>query len=170
MRLTSAIITLICLITPASALADPTGKFDVRGINADGSGEYTGTVRVTRTGETYKVVWSIGDHELAGIGVGVKLIDGHIVLGPASQDDNGISIAYDSDGTPGTVVYFERPDGTWHGIWAYQGSERIATEDWFPRDRRKVAKLKTEPTTEIRSLEPKQSLSTPMPAMAGPKS
>jgi hypothetical protein len=155
---------------PAAAVADPVGKFTVRGINPDNGGEYGGTVRVTRTGETYKVVWNTGGDPLTGIGVGLKMVDGRIVMGPASEDDVGISIAYATGGTVGTVIYFEQPDGHWHGIWAYDGWDHISTEDWFAKDRKKIAKTETKVDKETRSLEQHKAVTSPMPDQAGPKS
>lgn len=172
MRLSSfAIVTLACAL-PATALADPAGKYEVRGINPDTSEEYRGTVSVVRTDETYKVEWKIAGQDLTGTGVGIRIIDGRPVLGPASADDTGMSVAYGSDGSYGTVVYFEQTDGTWHGIWAYGGWTRISTEEWIPKTPKVV--VKREPIEkvgdDVRNMPPLRSLSTPMPALASPKS
>jgi hypothetical protein len=168
-------IAVFALSLPSATLADPAGTFDLRGKNADNKTDYTGKVTVTRTGATYKVVWKIGDNdELSGTGVGMKMIDGRVVSGPASEDDIGISIAYGSGDTFGTVVYFEQPDGTWHGVWAYDGWDHISTEDWFPKERKTVTKVenKTNDKVEkdVKSFEPNQSKSAPTPALSGPRS
>jgi hypothetical protein len=169
MRIPSIAAAILALALPAAALADPSGTFDLRGINPDNRQEYTGTVRVTRTGETYRVVWTISNQEINGIGVGLKLIDGKVVMGPASEDDAGISIAYSSGGSYGTVVYFEQPDGRWHGIWAYEGQDRISTEDWFPRNKTVVVNKDEKADKEIKSFKTEGELSAPMPIQAGPK-
>ena len=174
MNMTSIAAAMLVFALPSVALADPTGTFDVRGLNPDNGGEYTGTVQVTRTGDTYKVVWKIANDQLSGIGVGLKMVDGKIVLGPASPDDIGISIAYGSGSSFGTVVYFEQPDGRWHGIWAYDGWDHISTEDWFPKNRKPVAKAETKVKKQdekvIKSFESQRVIPLPKPALAGPKS
>jgi hypothetical protein len=164
----------LLFLAPGLALADPAGTFDVKGVNPDDGSAYTGKVRVTRTGETYKVVWTIGDKPLTGIGVGMKMIGDRIVTGPASPDDIGLSVAYSSDGTVGTVIYFEQPDGTWHGTWAYDEWNHVSTEDWIPKERKTVTKVEDttvkKSDTTIRSLDKKQVISAPKPDQAGPKS
>ncbi|MDB5524808.1 MAG: hypothetical protein JWM58_2571 [Rhizobium sp.] len=167
MRLISPLVLLLALAAPTAVLADPVGKFDIRGINPDDGKDYTGTVKVTRTGQTYKVVWSIANGDLIGTGIGIKMIDGKAVLGPASEGDVGISIAYGSGETFGTVIYFEQPDGHWHGTWAYNGWDRISTEDWFPKGRKNVARIEKQDDKQTRAID--TQLSTPMPALAGPK-
>lgn len=169
------LLTALLLLAPGLSRADPAGAYDVKGVNADDGSTYTGEVNVTRTGETYKVVWTIGDKPLSGIGVGMRVVDGQIVSGPASPDDIGLSIAYSSDGTVGTVIYFEQPDGTWHGTWAYDGWDHVSTEDWLPRDRKTVTKAEETTTvkkndTAIRAVGEKQVISAPKPVQAGPKS
>lgn len=160
----------LALLIPSAALADPVGTFDVRGINSNDGSHYDGTVRITRTGETYKVVWTLGSEPMSGIGVGIRFVDGRIITGPASKHDKGISVAYQSGDAVGTAVYFEQPDGTWHGTWAYSGWDHIATEDWLPKDRKPVVKAEDKADTQVKSIEPQRSLSTPIPAQAGPKS
>jgi hypothetical protein len=169
MRLKSIAIAVLALMLPATGWADPAGTFDLRGVNPDEDQQYTGTVTVTRTGQTYHVVWEIGGQGIVGTGVGLKLVDGRIVMGGASEDDVGISIAYGSGASFGTVVYFEQPDGTWHGIWAYDGWDHISTEDWFPRKRKVVSKTDAKAEKQIKSLKTQEDLSPPMPAQAGPK-
>jgi hypothetical protein len=170
MRLKSIAIAVLVLAVPAAASADPVGTFDLRGVNPEDNQQYTGTVTVTRTGQTYHVVWDIADQKLVGTGVGLKMVDGRMVMSGASEDDVGISIAYGSDGTFGTVVYFEQPDGSWHGIWAYDGWDHISTEDWFPRNRKVVTRNDVKTGKRIKSFESQGKLSSPMPTQAGPKS
>ena len=66
------LLTALLLLAPGLSRADPAGAYDVKGVNADDGSTYTGEVNVTRTGETYKVVWTIGDKPLSGIGVGMS--------------------------------------------------------------------------------------------------
>ena len=170
MRISTIATALLALAIPACAFADPAGTFDLRGTNSDSKQDYTGTVRVTRTGETYRVVWDIANQQITGTGVGLKIVDGQVVMGPASEDDVGISIAYGSGDSYGTVVYFEQPDGRWHGIWAYNGWDHIATEDWSPRNRTVVAKKEEKVDKQIKSFKTQGELSAPMPIKVGPKS
>jgi hypothetical protein len=169
MRLKS-IACVLALALPTAGFADPVGTFDVRGVNPDDSQQYTGTVRVTRTGQTYHVVWEIAGQELIGTGIGLKMIDGRIVASGASKDDIGISIAYGSGDSFGTVAYFEQPDGTWHGIWAYDGWKQVSTEDWVPHDRQISGENDVKAEKQIKSLNSQKELSPPIPAQAGPKS
>lgn len=162
MRLMSAALALLAILTCSSALADPTGNYDVLGTNPDKSGEYTGTVNVTRNGDTYKVVWTIGDSQTVGVGIGGHMLGDVYRMGPASEEDTVLSVAYSSGDTVGTALYHEDPDGTWRGAWAYDGAERSATENWTPKTgKKKVA---------VRALKTEKAISTPKPVMAGPKS
>ncbi len=124
-------ISLALLAT--AAWADPTGRFDVVGTNPDSGGEYRGTVTVTRTGETYKVVWDIAGTRFIGTGLGALVQDGRYTVGPAHPDDTSISIGYVSGNSFGQAFYFLQKDGSWQGVWTYGGSDRIATENWYPR-------------------------------------
>jgi hypothetical protein len=169
MHLTTIAIALLALALPATASADPVGRYNVSGTNPDHGGDYAGTVKVTRTGQTYRVVWKIEKDEFSGTGLGIKMVDGRIVTGPASENDIGISIAYSSGDSFGAVAYFEQPDGRWHGVWAYDGWDHIATEDWFPENSKFVVNQKSV-TRKIMAVDPSRSSSTPMPALAGPKS
>lgn len=121
------------IFAAATAFAAPTGTFDVVGTNPDGNGEYRGTVTVTRTGETYSVVWDVQGTRFVGTGLGAIIRDGQITVGPAQKADTGISVAYVSDSSFGIALYFEQDDGTWKGVWTYGGSERVASENWYRR-------------------------------------
>lgn len=122
----------LLLALPATAcLADPTGRYNVVGVNPDNGAEYRGSVRVTRTGETYKVVWTIGGVRYVGTGLGALVRDGRYTVGPAHPEDTSISIGYISGRTFGQAFYFEQDDGTWRGVWTYAGSNKITSETWF---------------------------------------
>lgn len=115
---------------PSVASADPTGRFTVVGDNPETGKQYTGTVTVTRTGETYDVVWSIAGSDVIGTGLGAKFVgNNRFRVGPASKDDIAISVGYSSGGNSfGIAMYFEQPDGTWRGVWTYKGSEKAISE------------------------------------------
>ena len=127
-------ITITTLITlTLSALAGPKGTFTVRGTNPGGQGEYSGTVSVRQTGQTYSVIWNVGGVKYTGTGLGAENSKGYSTMGPASSSDSSIAISYISDGTFGLAYYVEQDDGTWRGIWTYGGSDKIGTEVWTRR-------------------------------------
>jgi hypothetical protein len=182
---------LMSLMLPATALAGPEGLFHVKGVNPDDGRDYTGTVKIVRKGEIYRVVWKIGDDETVGVGVGLRLIDGQMVAGPAGEADTGISISYAAGDTPGNATYTEFTDGTWRGVWAYKGYKKVSTEEWVPTVRQIKAKSfvtfkpKVQPvTTEVADTTsepamaedvkikatPARLMSSPLPASASPKS
>lgn len=129
--LTSAFLAFSVLA--GAAYADPTGTFDVVGTNPDTGKQYRGTVSVTRTGETYAVIWNIGGSEFIGTGLGAKFVGNRFVMGAASPDDTAISVGYVSETTFGMAMYFQQDDGHWEGAWTYGGSQVAAPEDWYPR-------------------------------------
>lgn len=124
---------LFLALSATIAQADPTGRYNVVGVNPDNGAEYRGTVRVTRTGETYKVVWNIAGTKYVGTGLGALVQNGRYTVGAAHPDDTSISIGYVSGNSFGQAFYFLQDDGSWRGVWTYGGSNRIATENWFPK-------------------------------------
>jgi len=127
----SCLLSCLLLASPAMALADPTGAYNLSGVNPDNGQKYTGTVEVTRTGETYSVSWKIGGSEFIGTGLGAKIVDGsRFEMGVASADDIAISVGYISGNSFGTAMYFEQPDGSWQGVWTYGGSKKASPETW----------------------------------------
>lgn len=122
---------LVFAVSAVSAWADPTGTYQVQGRNADGGGQYSGEVRVERTGETYAVRWKIGNDEFVGTGLGAKFVGDRFQMGPASPDDTAISVGYISGQNFGMAMYFQQPDGSWQGIWTFGGSDKAAYENWM---------------------------------------
>lgn len=189
MRTTSIAAILIALTLPASALAGPDGTYHVKGVNPDNGGDYTGAVKIVREGEVYRVVWKIGDDETVGMGLGLRLVDGQMVAGPANDADTGIAISYASGDSVGNATYTEFSDGTWRGVWAGTGDKTISTEEWIPTARQIKDKSHSEPESAARDLKasesetqaikvddskvepaPVRNLSSPIPATASPKS
>lgn len=189
MRTMSIAAILIALALPAAAVAGPDGTYHVKGVNPDDGRDYTGTVKIVRKGEIYSVVWQIGDDETVGMGLGLRLVDGQMVAGPASEADTGISISYASGDSVGNATYTEFSDGTWRGIWASKRDKTTSTEEWIPTVRQIKAKsysavkprtriLKsTRPDVQEARIEdteveatPARIMSSPMPASASPKS
>ena len=66
MRLTLPGAALVVLFSAGFALADPVGHYSVAGANPGGGGKYSGDVTVDKTGDTYKVVWQVGDDTYIG--------------------------------------------------------------------------------------------------------
>jgi hypothetical protein len=101
----------------ASALAaDVGGKYDVRGVNPDGS-KYRGTARITITSNTTcSIMWDVGQ-ESSGICM-----------------RNGIALAagYVLGDKVGLVIYEIRDDGTLDGIWTIADEDGSGTELLIP--------------------------------------
>ncbi|UVC11400.1 hypothetical protein IHQ71_12970 [Rhizobium sp. TH2] len=183
MRLPVLATAIAAFVMPGLACAGPEGVYHVKGLNPDTGDEYVGTVRVARKDETYRIVWKIGDDETIGVGIGLKIVDGQIVAGPASNADTGIAISYSMGKTPGNATYTEFSDGTWHGVWAYKGYRKVSTEEWIPTvtqikvksvdmiaARKKDTAVKPVRMEKVRTDVRPALLSSPLPASASPKS
>lgn len=185
MRPKSIAAILAAFMLPSIAMAGPDGIYHVKGVNPDDGRDYTGTVKVLRKGEIYRVVWQIGKNMTIGMGVGLRLVDGQMVAGPASDSDTGISISYSADSTFGNATYTEFSDGTWRGVWAYKGYKKVSTEEWVPTVRQIKAKSFTAFKSKIKPVKklqqataekiaveatPARILSAPRPANVSPKS
>jgi hypothetical protein len=133
MRIRSIAAACLMLAAPALAWADPTGIYQVRGVNPDDGKQYTGTVKVVRNGETYNVTWNIAGQHFMGTGLGARFIGNRFQMGPAGPDDTAISVGYISGNSFGMAMYFQQPDGTWQGVWTYAGSDKASSENWLPR-------------------------------------
>lgn len=116
-----------------AAWADPTGTFDVKGTNPDTGKDYTGTATVTRTGQTYTVVWKIAGDKFIGTGLGARFVGSRFEIGAATPDDTAISVGYVSNNSFGMAMFFEQEDGHWEGAWTYGGSQIAAPENWYRR-------------------------------------
>lgn len=114
MRFVATIAALA--LSATAALADPVGSYSVDGRNPDGS-SYKGSVSVSRTGETFKVVWAIGSEKYVGTAVG---------------DDDFFAVGYRSGNQSGIAVYSRDGKG-WKGIWTYQGGTSIGLETLTPK-------------------------------------
>ena len=102
------------LLAATAAFAEPTGEYRVEGTNPGGGGTYRGTVSVTKTGETYRVVWDIQGQRYIGTGIGNK---------------DFLAVSYRSGNETGLALYGEE-GGSWVGIWAYQGGRNVGAERW----------------------------------------
>jgi hypothetical protein len=111
MRSIAAAAVLVAFSAAAWA-ASPTGSFQVSGTNPGGGGAYQGTVSVTPTGDTFRVVWHVGDSTVTGTGLWV---DEKFCVG-----FQGNSIA----------VYTDQGGGVWAGHWANGTDTQVGTERW----------------------------------------
>jgi hypothetical protein len=113
MRILAAITALLIGVATAFA-ADPVGTYDVSGSNPGGGSRYSGTVTVTRTGDTYRVEWDVGDTHYVGTGLG---------------DKNFLAVSYHSGDSTGLALY-GADGGDWAGVWTYAGSRKVGAEIW----------------------------------------
>ncbi|MGE0733463.1 MAG: hypothetical protein AB7G15_11130 [Alphaproteobacteria bacterium] len=92
--------------------AAPVGQWKVLGSNpGEPSKRYQGTVSVTQLGQTYRVVWVVGNQQIVGHGI---LFNGVF------------SVAY----TGGIAVYVPNPQGQWEGQWSPNNGATIGLENW----------------------------------------
>ena len=108
------VLITICLVAPVHA-ADIEGTYKAAGSNPGGKGQYKGNVIISKSGETYKVVWSVGT---AYIGTG-------IVVGDV------LSVAYTDEGKKwfGIVAYKIKSGGkVLEGKWSGHNGRTLGTE------------------------------------------
>lgn len=90
------------------------GEWQVTGWNpggTEGPADYTGVVQVERTGETYRVVWRIGEQQ--------QFVGNGILRGPM------FFVAYDG----GLATYIIRSEGL-DGVWTTSDGTRLGREGW----------------------------------------
>lgn len=110
MRLLVVAAALLWSVATAFA-ADPSGTYDVQGTSPEGS-TYSGTVTITQTGQTFKMIWKIGGDTYRGTAIGDK---DFLAVSYTSGSDTGLAL-YGADG------------GNWKGIWTYAGGTKIGSE------------------------------------------
>lgn len=130
MKIKVLLTACLLALAPVAAIASPVGTFDVVGTNGSSGVDYTGTVSIERTGDTYVVYWKIGADEFVGTGLGAKFVGDRFEVAPASDGDTAISVGYISKDNFGVAMFFLQPDGTWHGAWTFGGSKSVAYEKW----------------------------------------
>ncbi len=126
-----AIAACALMVAPTLGLADPTGTYNVVGRAMDTGNTYKGTVEVSRTGATYKVVWVIAGKQSIGTGLGSHFESPTtLATGPASEKDTGLTVGYLNKDSFGIGTYYLQADGSWLGVWANGGSQRLTSETW----------------------------------------
>ncbi len=106
-------LLLIASAIPSFA-GDPVGRYSLVGSNPGSKDQYSGTVTVERTGETFRVTWDIGSQTFVGTGIG---------------NDKGFAVSYRSGSQTGLAMYGARGDN-WEGVWTYSGGQEIGAEAW----------------------------------------
>ena len=114
MKVMLAALAAALLWTTAAFAADPSGQYDVEGTNPGGDSKYHGTATVEKTGDTYRVVWVVGNTRYVGTGIGTK---DFLAVSYRSGNDTGLAL-YGADG------------GNWAGIWTYAGGHEVGAELW----------------------------------------
>lgn len=114
MRHLTASATAFLLWSATAFAADPVGSYTIEGTNPGDHSHYSGTVEVSKTGETYRVIWVVGGTRYVGTGIGNK---DFIAVSYRSGNDTGLAL-YGSDG------------GNWSGVWTYAGGKEIGAELW----------------------------------------
>jgi hypothetical protein len=69
---------------------------------------------VSRTGQTYRVIWRIGNTRYNGTAIG---------------DKDFLAISYQSGSQSGLALYGADGDD-WKGIWTYSGGTSVGAELW----------------------------------------
>jgi hypothetical protein len=117
MRLAAAAAAAAFLFVAPALAADPIGTYGVVGNNPGGGSGYQGNVTIEKTGDTYRVTWSIGGTRYTGTGIG---------------DGNFIAVSYRSGNETGLALYAANGQD-WQGVWAYAGGREMGTERWSRR-------------------------------------
>lgn len=108
----SLVVAAALLWSVATAFAaDPSGTYDVHGTSPDGS-TYSGTATIRQTGQTFKMIWTIGSDKYTGTAIGNR---DFLAVSYTSGSESGLAL-YGADG------------GNWKGIWTYAGGTRIGSE------------------------------------------
>jgi hypothetical protein len=116
LRILSTLAAATLLLSAATAFAaDPIGRYAIEGDNPGGGSAYTGSVTVEKTGETYRVVWLVGNTRYVGTGIG---------------NSDFIAVSYRSGNESGLALY-SADGGNWKGIWAYAGARQVGAERWL---------------------------------------
>ena len=114
LRTLAALVAVLALSSTVAFAGDPVGRYGVVGTNPGNKTRYSGTVRVERTGDTFRVTWDIGSQTFVGIGIG---------------NEKGLAVTYRSGNQTGLVIYGANGDN-WEGVWTYTGGQVIGGEAW----------------------------------------
>ncbi len=113
MRIVIAAVALALGAATAFA-ADPAGRYAVEGTNPGNASRYTGTVQVERTGQTFRVVWTVGTARYVGTGIGSREF---------------LAVTYGTGRTNGIALY-AADGGNLKGLWTNAGGRDLGSEIW----------------------------------------
>lgn len=99
-------------LAASAALAGPEGTYKVEGKAPDGS-SYSGTAVVSASGQTFKVVWTLGKEKYIGTAVG---------------NDDFFAVTYDAGGSAHGLAVYGRKDDGWMGVWTMSGDTKVGAE------------------------------------------
>jgi len=107
----------LSVLFPVTARAlDIVGTYDVKGTNPVDQKEYTGTLTIAQTGQTYKVLWDLSGTKYLGTG---------ILLG----DTLSVTYMDEQKSWFGVVIYKITADGkTLEGKWAAFMGDALGSE------------------------------------------
>jgi hypothetical protein len=114
LRTLAALVAALVLSSTLAFAGDPVGRYSVVGTNPGNKARYSGTVRVERTGETFRVTWDIGSQTFVGTGIG---------------SEKGLAVTYRSGSQTGLAIYGANGNN-WEGVWTYTGGQDIGGEAW----------------------------------------
>ena len=97
-----------------AAWADPSGTYDVKGTELDGTA-YHGTLVISKSGDVYELAYTFDD--------------GTTQEGSAVGDDSFLAYGYGDEEELG-VGLMTAKGGNWEGIWTHVGADKMSTETW----------------------------------------
>ncbi len=96
------------------------GVYRVEGHSPGSSETYKGQAQIKKTGDTYTVVWRIGESGHVGTGI---------------LTGNVLSIFFqplDRRAAPGVASFLVEDDKVTNGTWTVLGGNAVGEERWFP--------------------------------------
>lgn len=91
------------------------GEYDIKGSNPDGRGGYAGKLRISQTGDTYQLRWTIPGSRTY-YGVGLKVGD-------------SLHVGWSTGSNTYAIISYAFTGGMAEGIWTVGGSSRTAKEN-----------------------------------------
>ena len=113
----SGIIGAALISTPVRAID---GLYRIEGHSPGSSDVYKGEAQIKKTGETYTVVWRIGESGHVGTGI---------------LTDNVLSVFFqplDRRAAPGVASFHVVNDKVVDGTWSVLGGNAVGSERWTP--------------------------------------
>lgn len=105
-------------LAPPAVAADLSGKYTVEGREPSGQ-TYAGEAAVVKRGDTYHVLWALGDTRAVGTG----LMAGDVFA--VTYMIRGVPI-------PGVAIYDVAKDGKLSGRFTMLGAQVVGDERWTP--------------------------------------